>query len=172
MRQSALDQYLIELVDQNAWIKGMRRMIADPGPHFTSDDFPGERLVACRNPVLAADRARTGEDLLAATEKLLAPITARVQAGRLTGVGPIGIEAGKVISKYKTGKHFAVTVTEDSLTVTRRQDQIDAEATLDGFHVLRTPVPAAELDGPCAWLASGWRVIAGRLPRRVRHGPG
>ena len=108
----------------------------------------GERLVACRNPVLAADRARTRENLLAATEKLLAPILARVQAGKLAGAGPIGVEVGKVISRYKTGKHFAVTITEDSLSVGRRQDQIDAEAALDGFYVLRTPVPAAELDGP------------------------
>ena len=120
---------------------------------ITSPDFPGERLVACRNPVLAADRARTREDLLAATEKLLAPILARVQAGKLAGAGPIGVEVGKVISRYKTGKHLAVTITEDSLTVERRQDQIDAEAALDGFYVLRTPVPAAELDAPAVVTA-------------------
>ena len=113
---------------------------------ITSDDFPGERLIACRNPVLAADRARTREDLLAATEKLLAPLIARVQAGRLQGAGEIGVEVGKVITRYKTGKHFAVTITDTSLAVTRKQDQIDAEAALDGFYVLRTPVPAAELD--------------------------
>ena len=113
---------------------------------ITSPDFPGERLIACRNPVLAADRARKREDLLAATEKLLAPLIARVQAGRLTGAGQIGIEVGKVISTYKTGKHFAVTITDTTLTVERRQDRIDAEAALDGFYVLRTPVPADELD--------------------------
>ena len=113
---------------------------------ITSADFPGERLIACRNPVLAADRARTREDLLAATEKLLAPLIARVQAGRLQGAGEIGVEVGKVITRYKTGKHFAVTITDTSLAVTRKQDQIDAEAALDGFYVLRTPVPAAELD--------------------------
>ena len=84
---------------------------------ITSGDFPGERLIACRNPVLAADRARKREDLLAATEKLLAPITARVAAGRLAGAAAIGVEVGKVISKYKTGKHFEVTITDDSLTV-------------------------------------------------------
>ena len=109
---------------------------------ITSGDFPGERLVACRNPVLAADRARTREDLLAATEKLLAPLIARVPAGKLTGAGPIGVEVGKVISKYKTGKHFAVTITDDSPGRTRKQDQINAEAALDGFYVLRTPIPA------------------------------
>ena len=87
-------------------------------------------------------------DLLAATEKLLAPVIVRVQAGRLAGAGPIGVEVGKVISKYKTAKHFAVTITDDSLTITRKHEQIDAEAALDGFYVLRTPVPADELDAP------------------------
>jgi hypothetical protein len=149
--------------DAYGWITALRapairKLMADGGPlqmslfdeqdlaEITSPDFPGERLIACRNPVLAADRARTREDLLAATEKLLAPLIARVQAGRLAGAGPIGVEVGKVISKYKTGKHFAVTITDTSLTVQRRQDRIDAEAALDGFYVLRTPVPADELD--------------------------
>ena len=149
--------------DAYGWITALRapairKLMADDGPlqlslfdqqdlaEITSEDFPGERLIACRNPVLAADRARTRNDLLAATEKLLAPILARVQAGRLTGAGPIGVEVGKVISKYKTGKHFAVTITDTTLAVTRKQDQIDAEAALDGFYVLRTPVPADELD--------------------------
>jgi len=120
---------------------------------ITSDDFPGERLVACRNPVLAADRARKREDLLAATEKLLAPLIARVQAGRLAGAGPIGVEVGKVISTYKTAKHFAVTITDTTLAIGRRQDRIAAEAALDGFYVLRTPVPASELDAPAVVAA-------------------
>jgi hypothetical protein len=115
---------------------------------ITSDDFPGERLIACRNPVLAAERARKREDLLAATEKLLAPITARVQAGKLTGAGPIGVAVGKVISKYNTAKHFEVTITDTTLAVARRQPQIDEEAALDGFYVLRTSVAAADLDAP------------------------
>ena len=75
-------------------------------PRSPPRTIPGERLIACRNPVLAADRARKREDLLAATEKLLAPLIARVQAGRLAGAAAIGVEVGKVISKYKTGKHF------------------------------------------------------------------
>jgi hypothetical protein len=149
--------------DPYGWVTALRapaikKLMADGGPlqlslfdeqdlaEITSPDFPGERLVACRNPVLAADRARTREDLLAATEKLLAPLLARVQAGRLAGAGPIGVEVGKVISTYKTGKHFAVTITDTSLTVARKQDRIDAEAALDGFYVLRTPVPAGDLD--------------------------
>ena len=120
---------------------------------ITSPDFPGERLIACRNPVLAADRARTRAELLAATEKLLAPLIARVRAGRLTGAGPIGAEAGKLIGTYKTARHFAVTITDTSLAIERRQDQIDAEAALDGFYVLRTPVPASELDAPAVVTA-------------------
>jgi transposase len=151
--------------DPYGWITALRapaikKLMAEDGPlqlslfdeqdlaEISSEDFPGERLVACRNPVLAADRARTREELLAATEKLLAPLIARVQAGRLTGAGPIGLEAGKVIGKYKTAKHFALAVTDDSLDVTRRQDQIDAEAALDGFYVLRTPIPASQIDAP------------------------
>jgi hypothetical protein len=151
--------------DAYSWITALRapaikKLMADGGPlqmslfdqqnlaEITSPDYPGERLIACRNPALAADRARTRGELLAATEKLLAPIIARVQAGRLTGAGAIGVEAGKVISKYKTGKHFDITITDTSLAVTRRQAQIDTEAALDGFYVLRTPVPAAELDSP------------------------
>ena len=109
--------------------------------------------VACRNPVLAADRARTREDLLAATEKLLAPIITRVQAGKLRGAGPIGVQIGKVISRYKTARHFDLTITDDSLTVTRHQAHIEDEAALDGIYVIRTPLPAGELDGPAVVTA-------------------
>ena len=147
------------------WITALRapaikKLMADDGPlqlslfdqqdlaEITSDDFPGERLICCRNPVLAEERARKREDLLAATEKLLAPVIARVQAGRLAGAAKIGVEVGKVINKYKTGKHFDVTITDDSLTVTRRQAQIDEEAALDGIYVIRTPVPDDQLDAP------------------------
>jgi hypothetical protein len=115
---------------------------------ITSPDFPGERLICCRNPVLAAERARKREDLLQAIEKALAPVTARVQAGKLAGAGKIGVAAGKVINKYKTGKHLDVAITDTSLTITRKQAQIDAEAALDGIYVIRTPVPAAELGAP------------------------
>jgi hypothetical protein len=151
--------------DPYGWITALRapavrKLMADDGPlqlslfdqqdlaEITSGDFPGERLIACRNPALAAERARKREDLLAATEKLLAPVIARVRAGRLTGAGPIGVEVGKVISRYKTGKHFAVTITDDSLAITRKQAQIEEEAALDGFYVIRTPIPASELDAP------------------------
>jgi hypothetical protein len=151
--------------DPYGWITALRapaikKLMADDGPlqlslsgqqdlaEITSPDFPGERLIACRNPVLAAERARKREDLLQATEKLLAPITTRVQAGRLAGAARIGVEAGKVISKYKTAKHFEITITDTSLAVQRKQAHIDAEADLDGIYVIRTPVPATELDSP------------------------
>ncbi|HEX3308882.1 MAG TPA: IS1634 family transposase, partial [Streptosporangiaceae bacterium] len=156
--------------DPYGWITALRapaikKLMAEGGPlqlslfdeqdlaEITSPDFPGERLIACRNPVLAAGRARKREDLLAATEKLLAPLIARVRAGRLAGAAATGVEVGKVISKYKTGKHFTITITDDNLAVTRRQDQIDAEAALDGFYVLRTPIPASQLDGPAVVTA-------------------
>ena len=115
---------------------------------ITSGEFPGERLVCCRNPVLAAERARKREDLLAATENVLAPLVTAVQAGRLAGAAQIGVKAGKVIGKYKMAKHFEVTITDDTLTVTRRQAQIAAEAALDGLYVIRTPVTQDELDAP------------------------
>jgi hypothetical protein len=151
--------------DPYGWITALRapaikKLMAGDGPlqlslfdqqdlaEITSPDYPGERLIACRNPLLAADRARKRADLLQATEKLLAPVIARVQAGRLAGAGAIGVEVGKVISKYKTAKHFDVVITDTGLAVTRRLEQIAAEAALDGFYVLRTPVPASELDAP------------------------
>jgi hypothetical protein len=156
--------------DAYGWITALRapaikKLMADDGPlqlslfdeqdlaEITSPDFPGERLIACRNPVLAADRARKREDLLAATENLLAPIAARVAAGRLAGAAAIGVEAGKVIARYKTGKHFDLTISGTSLRFERRQDRIDAEAALDGFYVLRTPVPAGDLDAPAVVTA-------------------
>jgi hypothetical protein len=156
--------------DPYGWVTALRapairKLMAEGGPlqmslfdeqdlaEITCDDFPGERLVACRNPVLAADRARKREDLLTATEKLLAPLLARVAAGKLTGAAEIGVEVGKVISKYKIAKHFTVVITDASLTVTRDQAKIDEEAALDGFYVLRTPVPASQLDAPAVVTA-------------------
>jgi len=171
--------------DAYGWITAPRapaikKLMADDGPlqlslfdqqdlaEITSDDFPGERLIACRNPVLAAERARKREDLPAATEKLLAPVIARVQAGKLAGAGPIGVEVAKVISKYKTAKHFEVTITDASLAVTRKQDQIDAETALDGFYVLRTPVPAGQLNAPAVVAAYKNLKYAGRDFRHIK----
>jgi hypothetical protein len=163
MITSARIEALKELDGSYAWITALRapairKLMADDGPlqlslfdeqdlaEITSDDFPGERLVACRNPALAGERARKREDLLAATEKLLAPVIARVTAGKLAGAAAIGKKVGEVIGKHKMAKHFDVTITDTSLTAGRKQDQIDAEARLDGIYVIRTPLPDAGLD--------------------------
>jgi len=149
--------------DAYGWITALRapaikKLMADDGPlqlslfdeqdlaEIASEDFPGERLICCRNPFLAAERARKREDLLAATERLLRPLIDRVTAGRLHGADAIGVAVGKVIGKHKMAKHLDVVITDDSLAVTRRQDSIEAEAALDGIYVIRTPVPQAELD--------------------------
>ena len=108
-------------------------------------DYPGERLIACRNPLLATERARKRADLLAATETALAPLITAVAAGRLHGADTIGVKAGKLIDKYKMAKHFDLTITEHSLTITRKQQQIAAEAALDGIYVIRTSMPADHL---------------------------
>jgi Transposase DDE domain len=157
------------------WITALRApqvatLAADDGPlqmslfdthdlaEIAHPDYPGERLIACRNPALAAERARKRDELLAATEKLLNPIIARVAAGRLTGADAIGVALGKVIDKFKVGKHFHHRITDTALTVQRRHDQIAAEAALDGIYVLRTSVPADTLD-PAAVVA-GYKNLA------------
>ncbi|HEX9359751.1 MAG TPA: IS1634 family transposase, partial [Streptosporangiaceae bacterium] len=162
MITSARIDALRELDEDHGWITALRgpaikKLMADDGPlqlslfdeqdlaEITSPDFPGERLVACRNPVLAAERARKREDLLAATERLLRPLIDRVAAGRPRGADAIGLAVGKVIGTHKMAKHLAVTITDGSLAIERRQDQIEAEAALDGIYVIRTPVPPSEL---------------------------
>jgi hypothetical protein len=162
MITSARIEALRELDGKYAWITALRSpqiraLMAGDGPlqlslfdeqdlaQITSPDFPGERLIACRNPALAGERARKREALLAATEKLLAPIAARVAAGRLSGADKIGRKVGEVIGKYKMAKHFDIAITDDSLTAGRNQGRIQEEARLDGIYVIRTPVPEAEL---------------------------
>ena len=113
---------------------------------ITHPDYPGERLVACRNPFLADERARKRDELLAATETLLAPVVASVTAGRLRGADQIGLKVGKIANTYKMAKHFTITITDTSLTITRRTAQIEAEAALDGIYVIRTTVPDHTLD--------------------------
>lgn len=121
-------------------------------------DFPGERLIACRNPLLATERARTRHDLLAATEKLLAEITDRVRRGGLAGADDIGVAVGKVINKYRMAKHIDYTITDTSFSYRRDQDKIDTEAALDGIYVLRTSVPAQTLDA--AGVVLGYKNLA------------
>ena len=115
---------------------------------ITHPDYPGERLIACRNPALAEQRARKREELLTATETALTKTLASVAAGRLRGADKIGLKVGPIIIKYKMAKHLDVAITHTTLTITRNTAQIDAEAALDGIYVLRTSVPADELDAP------------------------
>src|SRR6266852_268119 len=103
-------------------------------------DYPGERLICCRNPFLAAERARKREDLLAATQKDLDKIRAAAGAGRLSGAAGIGERVGKVIDKHKVGKHFLREITSTSLAYRRDEEKIAAEAALDGIYVIRTSV--------------------------------
>src|SRR2546425_9958963 len=105
-------------------------------------DYPGERLIACRNPLLAADRARKRKELLAATEKDLAKIQSQTQRPRkpLRGKDAIGVAVGKVIGRYKVGKHFDIVIEDAGIRYERKQAQIDAEAALDGIYVIRTSV--------------------------------
>jgi transposase len=111
-------------------------------------EYPGERLVACRNPELAKLRTHTREDLLASTERNLEKIKTRVDAGKLTGADAIGVRVGKVINQYKVGKHFELTIGETNFTYTRKARSIAAEAALDGIYIIRTSVPAARMDAP------------------------
>ena len=115
---------------------------------ITSLDYPGERLVACRNPLLADERARKREDLLVATEKKLAAIAARVHRAKkpLRGKDKIALAIGRVIDKYKMAKHFDLNITDDRFTFARDTAKIGAEAALDGVYVVRTTVSEAVLD--------------------------
>jgi hypothetical protein len=112
-----------------------------------SPDFPGERLIACRNPLLAEDRARTREELLEVTEQKLAKVEARTRRERrpLRGEDAIGVEVGKVLGASKVAKHFRYHITEDSLVFERDWVSIEAEAALDGVYVIRTNVSAETL---------------------------
>src|SRR3954452_2583692 len=109
------------------------------------EDYPGERLVVCRNPLVAAERQRKRSQLLEATERGLAEIRERVERGTLTGADQIGLAVGPALKRYRVKKHFTVTITDTSFTFARKTEQIAAEATLDGFYVLRTCVPADTL---------------------------
>lgn len=122
---------------------------------ITSPDFEGERLIVCRNPALAEERRRKREDLLAATEKDLARIQAAVERCRnpLNGKDAIALKAGAVLGRRKVAKHFTLTITDAAFSFARDQAKIDAEAALDGFYVLRTSVPAANLDATASVLA-------------------
>ena len=115
---------------------------------LSSPDFPGERLVACRNPELAKLRAHTRDDLLLATEQSLQRIKARVDAAKLVGKDKIGLAVGKCVNRYKVAKHFELAITDHAFTFARIAPSIAAEAALDGLYVIRTSVKAQRMDAP------------------------
>ena len=117
---------------------------------ITSPDFPGERLVACMNPFLEAERARKRESLLAATEADLAKIAAACARARrpLRGQDTIAVRVDRVLNRRKAGKHFTIAITDDHFSYARNQDSVTAEAKLDGIYVLRTSVGPGDLDSP------------------------
>jgi hypothetical protein len=116
-------------------------------------EYPGERLICCHNPFLAAERARKREELLADTERALAQIKTSVNAGRLRDPDKIGIKVGKIINKRKVAKHFLLDIGPGSLAWRRDQENIAAEAALDGIYVIRTSVKRDVLDAAGAVAA-------------------
>lgn len=138
----------------------------------THPDYPGERLVVCHNPLLAEKRAHKREDMLQATERELAKVAAMVERGAaggragLQGAAAIGERVGRVINKYQMAKHFTRTITDTSFRYARKEESIAKEAALDGLYVLRTNVPAEQLDTPGVVLA--YKSLA-YVERAFRH---
>jgi hypothetical protein len=142
------------------WVTALRApaLAADDGPlqmslfdqvnlaEVTHPDYPGERLVACRNPALATERARRRLALLEATDAELAKIVAAAGAGRLAGADKIGIRVGKVVGRYKMAKHYLLDITDDRFAFTRNEDQITAEAALDGIYVIAATIGPEQMD--------------------------
>ena len=140
-----------------AWITALRtekiRQLVDAGSlqlglfdernlfELAHDDYPGERLVACRNPELARRRAHKREALLAATETELAKVQRSVEKRRLAGAAKIGVRVGKVVGKYKVQKHFQLAIADDAFSYSRDERRIREEAALDGIYVVRTSLP-------------------------------
>lgn len=154
------------------WITALRApaiqaLAADDGPlqlslfderdlaEITSPDYPGERLVVCRNPALARQRAAKREDLLQATEAKLLKIQKALEAksARLRGKDKIGLAVGAVLDQRKMAKHYRLTITEDALAFERDAEKIAREANLDGIYVVRTNVPTAAMDAGAVVLA-------------------
>jgi len=147
------------------WVTSLRppdvaALAADDGPlqlslfdrqnfaEITHPDFPGERLVCCRNPALTVSRAVKREKLLAATEADLEKIRASVAAGRLKDPDKIGVRVGKVIGKHKVGKHFTWEISDGGFAFRRNEEKIAAETALDGIYVIRTTMTADVADAP------------------------
>jgi hypothetical protein len=164
------------------WVTALRApaiaaLAADDGPlqmslfdqanlaEITHPDYPGERLIACRNPALATERARKRLALLEATDTELTKITAAVAAGRLAGAGKIGVRVGKVVGRYKMAKHYTLTITEDTFAFSRNTGAITAEAALDGLYVIRTTVGPEQMDS--AQVVATYKSLA-RVERDFR----
>jgi transposase len=160
-----------------SWITALRspdiaKLIEEQGPwqlslfdergliEVASEHFPGERLVVCRNPTLAQERTRKREALLQATQQDLdAIVSASARARRpLQGKDAIGLRVGRVINAHKMAKHFELTITETSFAYARKSEQIANEAALDGFYVIRTNVPQAQLSD--AQAVSSYKSLA------------
>jgi len=154
------------------WVSSLRapqiaQLAAEHGPfqpslfdernllEVSSEHFPGERLVVCRNPLLADERARKRGELLSATELDLAKIAAATRRARspLRGEQAIALRVGRVIERFHMAKHFDLSITETTLTWQRKSSAIAAEAALDGLYVIRTSVPAQQLDAAAAVAA-------------------
>jgi len=112
---------------------------------FSHPDFPSERLIACRNADLGRLRAHKREALLTATEQELRKVKTRIENGSLAGRDKIGVRVGKVVNKYKVGKHFALTIAESDFTFKRLDQQVAVEAALDGIYIIRTSVPKKQM---------------------------
>jgi hypothetical protein len=164
------------------WVTALRApaiaaLAADDGPlqmslfdqanlaEITHPDYPGERLVACRNPALATERARRRLALLEATDTELTKVVAAVTAGRLAGAGKIGIRVGKVVGRYKMAKHYNLDIANDTFAFTRNHDQISAEAALDGLYVIRTTIGPEQMDA--AKVVATYKSLA-RVERDFR----
>jgi Transposase DDE domain len=159
------------------WITALRapaiQALAESGPlqpslfderdmaEIAAPDYPGERLIVCRNPDLAAERRRKREELLAATERDLAQIRAAALRERspLKGQDKIALKVGAVLGRRKVAKHFQITITDSAFSFARDQAAIAREAALDGFYVLRTSLPAGALDAGATVLA--YKSLAG-----------
>jgi len=145
------------------WVTALRApaiaaLAADNGPlqmslfdqanlaEITHPDYPGERLIACRNPALATERARKRLALLESTDTQLSKIVAAVAAGRLAGAGKIGIRVGKVIGRHKMAKHYTLDITDTAFAFTRNTDAITTEAALDGIYIIRTTVQVEQMN--------------------------
>ena len=126
---------------------------------ISSPDFPGERLVVCKNPALAEARARKREELLLATEKELNKVAAAGKAGRLKSKDSTGLRVGKPLARYKVGKHFKLDITDTGFSYRRDKEGIAAEAALDGLYVIRTSIDEGKLDSK--EVVGSYKLLAG-----------